>query len=57
MKWRLKWKKLKKKLLINGETIYCKDSYEFDLYKLDAYREYLDLNEARKMIVDEIKKS
>lgn len=46
----------KYEILINGEVIYCKDSYKFDLYKLDAYREYLDLNESRKDIIDEMKK-
>lgn len=46
----------KYEILINGEVIYCKDSYKFDLYKLDAYREYLDLNESRKAIIDEMKK-
>lgn len=43
-------------ILINGETLYCKDEYSFDLYKLDVYREYLELNEARKEIIDEMKK-
>jgi predicted nucleotidyltransferase len=46
----------KYEILINGEVIYCKDSYKFDLYKLDAYREYLELNESRKAIIDEMKK-
>lgn len=46
----------KYEILINGETIYCKNSYKFDLYKLDEYREYLELNESRKMIIDEMKK-
>lgn len=46
----------KYEILINGEVIYCKDSYKFDLYKLDAFREYLDLNESRKAIIDEMKK-
>lgn len=45
----------KYEILINGEIIYCKDNYKFDLYKLDAYREYLDLNEARKISIDELK--
>lgn len=45
----------KYEILINGEVIYCRDSYKFDFYKLDAYREYLDLNESRKMIIDELK--
>lgn len=43
-------------ILINGLLIYCKNGYKFDLYKLDAYREYLELNEARKIIIDELKK-
>ena len=46
----------KYEILINGEVIYCKDSYKFDLYKLDAYREYLYLNESRKAIINEMKK-
>lgn len=46
----------KYEILINGITIYCKDSYKFDMYKLDAFREYLELNEARKSIIDEIKR-
>jgi len=46
----------KYEILINGKVIYCDDSYKFDLYKLDAYREYLELNEARKQIIDEMKK-
>lgn len=43
-------------ILINGKSIYCKDELEFELYKLDMYREYLELNESRKAIIDEIKK-
>ncbi len=46
----------KYEILINGNVIYCNDSYKFDLYKLDAYREYLELNEARKQIIDDMKK-
>jgi predicted nucleotidyltransferase len=46
----------KYEILINGIVVYCKDSYKFDLYKLDAYREYLELNESRQMIIDEMKK-
>lgn len=46
----------KYEILINGNVIYCDDSYKFDLYKLDAYREYLELNEARKQIIDEMRK-
>ena len=43
-------------ILINGKTIYCKDELKFELYKLDMYREYLELNESRQMIIDRIKK-
>jgi len=42
-------------ILINGETIYCEDSVKFDLYKLDMFREYLELNESRKAIIENIK--
>lgn len=43
-------------ILISGKNIYCEDELKFELYKLDMYREYLELNESRKMIIDEIKK-
>ena len=43
-------------ILINGIAIYVKDELQFELYKLDMYREYLELNESRKMIIDNIKK-
>ena len=42
-------------ILINGKTLYCEDELKFELYKLDMYREFLDLNESRKMIIDNIK--
>ena len=42
-------------ILINGKTIYCEDEFKFELYKLDMYREYLELNESRKNIINEIK--
>lgn len=42
-------------ILITGKTIYCKDELKFELYKLDMYREYLELNESRKMIIDKLK--
>ena len=42
-------------ILINGITLYAKDKFKFELYKLDMYREYLELNESRKMIIDNIK--
>ena len=43
-------------ILINGKTIYCEYEFKFELYKLDMYREYLELNESRKMIIDRTKK-
>ena len=42
-------------ILINGVAIYIKNELQFELYKLDMYREYLELNESRKMIIDNIK--
>ncbi len=43
-------------ILISGKNIYCEDEFKFDLYKLDMYREYLDLNESRKDIIEKIKR-
>ena len=43
-------------ILINGKTLYCKDELKFELYKLDMYREFLDLNESRMSIIERIKK-
>ncbi len=43
-------------ILMNGEVIYCEEELEFEFYKLYMYREYLELNESRKMIIDEMKK-
>lgn len=42
-------------ILMNGETIYCKDNFKFDMYKLDMFREYLELNESRKDIIERVK--
>ena len=38
-------------ILINGKTIYCEDEFKFEMYKLDMYREYLELNESRQIII------
>lgn len=46
----------KYEILINGITIYCKNCNEFEQYKLDAYREYLELNEARRDMINEMRK-
>lgn len=43
-------------ILINGKTLFCKNELEFELYKLDMYREFLDLNESRMPIIERIKK-
>ena len=43
-------------ILINGKTLYCKDELQFELYKLDMYREFLELNESRQDIINNIKK-
>lgn len=43
-------------ILMNGKVLYCNDNFKFDLYKLDMFREYLELSESRKIIVDNIKK-
>lgn len=42
-------------ILINGRTLYCKDEFKFELYKLDMYREFLDLNESRMPIINRVK--
>lgn len=42
-------------ILMNGKTLYCKDDFQFDMYKLDMYREYLDLNESRRSIIERVK--
>lgn len=43
-------------ILMNGEVLYCKDSYKYELYKLDMIREYLDFNESRQDIINRVKK-
>lgn len=40
---------------MNGIVIYCKDEYKYDLYKIDMIREYIELNESRKDIIERIK--
>ena len=42
-------------ILMSGKNIFCEDEFKFELYKLDMYREYLELNESRKIIIDNIK--
>lgn len=42
-------------ILINGTTIYTKDEINFEYYKLDMYREYLELNESRQDIIRKMK--
>ena len=43
-------------ILMTGELIYVKDQYKFDLYKIDMFREYFELNEMRQDIINNIKK-
>lgn len=43
-------------ILMNGIVLYCSNSYEFDLYKLDRYRDFLELNESRQAIIQAIKR-
>ncbi|MCI8393378.1 MAG: nucleotidyltransferase domain-containing protein [Clostridia bacterium] len=43
-------------ILINGNTLYCENELKFELYKLDMYREFLELNEGRMSIIERIKK-
>lgn len=45
----------KYEVLMNGIIIYCKDEYKYDLYKITAIREYLELNESRQDIIKRIK--
>lgn len=43
-------------ILMNGVVLFCNNSYEFDLYKLDRYRDFLELNESRQAIIQAIKR-
>jgi len=47
---------VKYEVLINGETLYAKDEFQFELYKLRMYKEYLELNESRAKILENLKK-
>lgn len=42
-------------ILMNGVVLYCSDSYKYELYKLDMFREYLELNESRQDIINRVK--
>lgn len=42
-------------ILINGKVIYCEDEYAFEQYRLDMFREYLELNESRQEIINKMK--
>ena len=33
----------------------CKNELKFELYKLDMYQEYFDLNEGRHAIIEKVK--
>lgn len=42
-------------ILMSGKTLYCKNELKFELYKLDMYQEYFDLNEGRHAIIEKVK--
>ena len=42
-------------ILMNGKELYCEDKTKFDLYKIDMFREYIDLNENRLSIMERVK--
>jgi len=42
-------------ILLSGKTIYCKDEYELEMYKLRQYSDYLLFSEDRKIIIDKVK--
>lgn len=42
-------------ILMNGILLYCADSYKFDMYKIDMMREYFELNDSRRDIINRIK--
>lgn len=42
-------------ILISGKNIYCEDELKFELYKLDMYREYFELNECLEWVMNEAK--
>lgn len=46
---------LKYEILANGIVLYCADSYKFEIYKLDTFRDYLEFNELREDIINRIK--
>lgn len=46
---------IKYEVLMTGIVIYCNDEYEFDIYKIRAIREFIELNESRQSIIERIK--
>ena len=42
-------------VLMNGNVLNCADEYKYDLYKIAMIREYIELNESRKDIIERIK--
>lgn len=45
----------KYEILMSGKVLYCTDTYKFEMYKLDEFREYLDFNESRQPIINRLK--
>lgn len=46
---------LRYEILMNGNLLYCKDEFEYEMYKIEKLKEFLDFNESRKDIIDRIK--
>lgn len=42
-------------ILMNGKVLYTSNELEFEMYKIDMFREYLELNESRQEIINNIK--
>ena len=42
-------------ILLTGKTLFCKDEYELEMYKLKKYSDYLLFSEDRKIIIDKVK--
>lgn len=45
----------KYEILISGKTLFCKNEYDFEMYKCRIFGNYLQFSEDRKIIIDKIK--
>lgn len=46
---------LRYEILMNGDLLYCKDEFKYEMYKIEKLKEFLDFNESRKDIIDRVK--